>query len=247
MNNYTVLRDGTVRLVGIPALGILIPNVTGLVTNRFYRPIESAGNYLYFVLVSFLVWEGNIRLMYFIRQKYPWTRGTYPKIVIALFLVNVVYSSLVSALLLKGWRLWSREPRDDHGPLVNAVLMIVIAACFIGNIYEILFLNREKEQNESRVEQLNTAKAQAELEALKNQIDPHFIFNSLNTLSFLIARDPKKSAIRSPVQRSASETSITATNSLQKGISSLRITLNRLQSSYRSSGFDTIAGLDCNN
>lgn len=163
MNNYTVLRDGTVRLVGIPALGILIPNVTGLVTNRFYRPIESAGNY------------------------------------------------------------------------------------FIGNIYEILFLNREKEQNESRVAQLNTAKAQAELEALKNQIDPHFIFNSLNTLSFLITRDPKKSAIRSPVQRSASETSITATNSLQKGISSLKITLNRLQSSYRSSGFDTIAGLDCNN
>ncbi len=41
------------------------------------------------------------------------------------------------------------------------------------------------------MQQLNVAKVQAELEALKNQIDPHFIFNSLNTLSFLITRDPK--------------------------------------------------------
>src|SRR4030095_12712042 len=30
----------------------------------------------------------------------------------------------------------------------------------------------------------------AELVALKNQIDPHFIFNSLNTLSYLISTDP---------------------------------------------------------
>ena len=37
-----------------------------------------------------------------------------------------------------------------------------------------------------RSEQLERARAEAELEALKNQIDPHFIFNSLNTLSHLI-------------------------------------------------------------
>jgi len=45
------------------------------------------------------------------------------------------------------------------------------------------------------MEQLNIAKAQAELEALKNQIDPHFIFNSLNTLSFLITRDPQNARL----------------------------------------------------
>ena len=191
MNNHTVLRDGTVRLIGIPTLGVIIPNLAGLITNRFYRSIELVGNYLYFITVFFLVWEGNIRLMYFIREKYPWSRGSYPKIIIALFLVNIVYSGLISALLLKAWRSWSREPAGDNGPLCNAVFLFILAACFIANIYEILFLNREKEQNESRVEQLNIAKAQAELEALKNQIDPHFIFNSLNTLSFLITRDPK--------------------------------------------------------
>ena len=71
MNNNTVLRDRTVRMIGIPTLGILIPNLAGLITNRFYRSIELVGSYLYFVAVFFLVWEGNIRLMYFIRERYP--------------------------------------------------------------------------------------------------------------------------------------------------------------------------------
>ncbi|MGN6420018.1 MAG: sensor histidine kinase, partial [Pseudobacter sp.] len=39
---------------------------------------------------------------------------------------------------------------------------------------------------------LEQAKAEAELEALRNQIDPHFIFNSLNTLSHLIEEKPQK-------------------------------------------------------
>jgi LytS/YehU family sensor histidine kinase len=46
-----------------------------------------------------------------------------------------------------------------------------------------------------RNEQLERTKAEAELEALKNQIDPHFIFNSLNTLSHLIDSRPEKAKL----------------------------------------------------
>src|SRR3984957_148033 len=111
MNNNLMLRDRTVRLIGIPTLGILIPNLAGLITNRFYRSIDLVGSYLYLIVVFLLVWEGNIRLMYFIRARFPWTRGSYYKIIIALFLVNVVYSGLISALLLKSWRIWYSEPQ----------------------------------------------------------------------------------------------------------------------------------------
>src|SRR6185437_16068934 len=122
-------------------------------------------------------------------EKFPWTRRAYYKIIVALFFANVVYSGVLSFLLLRLWLICSREgPSEEH--LLNTVLVIIIGACFITNIYEIVFLHQEKAYNETRVEQLNVAKAQAELEALKNQIDPHFIFNSLNTLSFLITRDP---------------------------------------------------------
>ena len=195
MNRQHALNDRMVKILGIPALGILVPNLTGLITNRLYTPSELAACYLFFIVIAFLVWEGNVRLMYFIRERIPWSKRSYYRIIVALFLANVVYSGIISTVLLRLWILASREPPDNNDHLVNTVLIIIIAACFITNIYEIIFLNLEKEYNESRVEQLNVAKAQAELEALKNQIDPHFIFNSLNTLSFLITRDPKNARL----------------------------------------------------
>jgi len=63
---------------------------------------------------------------------------------------------------------------------------------FITHVYETAFLVKESESEIVRNEQLERAKAEAELEALKNQIDPHFIFNSLNTLSHLIEEKPLK-------------------------------------------------------
>ena len=195
MTSQQALNDRMVKLIGVPVMGLLIPNLSGLISNRLYSLSELVACYLFFITVAFLVWEGNVRLMYFIRARYPWTKKSYYKIIISLFFANIVYSGLVSSVLLKLWFYCSHETRPGNEAIVSTVLIIIIAACFITNIYEILFLNREKEVTESRVEQLNVAKAQAELEALKNQIDPHFIFNSLNTLSFLITRDPKSARL----------------------------------------------------
>jgi sensor histidine kinase YesM len=195
MNKQIVLNDRLVKALGVPALGLFIPNLSGLITNRLYSYSELVACYLFFIVVAFLVWEGNVRLMYFIRARFPWSKRSYYKIIIALFFANIVYSGVLSGVLLRLWQYCSHEPQGENQHLINAILIIIIAACFITNIYEILFLNLEKEYNETRVEQLNVAKAQAELEALKNQIDPHFIFNSLNTLSFLITRDPKNARL----------------------------------------------------
>ena len=59
-------------------------------------------------------------------------------------------------------------------------------------MYETVFLVKEAETEKVQRAQIEQAKAEAELEALKNQIDPHFIFNSLNTLSHLIEDRPEK-------------------------------------------------------
>jgi sensor histidine kinase YesM len=190
MNNREFIQDRAIKLLAIPLLGIVIPNLGGLITNGIYSLPVLILSYGYFVLVSLAVWQGNVWIMYFIRKKFRWQYHQYYKIILTLFLANVIYSGVASALLLNCWRLFSLETYSFPGPLVRTTIIIIVAACFVTNMYEIVFLNQEREYNQSRADQLNIAKAQAELEALKNQIDPHFIFNSLNTLSFLIIKDP---------------------------------------------------------
>lgn len=44
----------------------------------------------------------------------------------------------------------------------------------------------------TETEQLKTAYAKSRLEGLRTQVNPHFLFNSINTLSSLISEDPEK-------------------------------------------------------
>lgn len=62
---------------------------------------------------------------------------------------------------------------------------------FVTHAYETMFLIRERESDMLRVERLERARTQAELGALKAQVDPHFLFNSLNTLGHLIENNAR--------------------------------------------------------
>lgn len=189
------INDKPVKLLAIPLLGILIPNLTGIITHARYSTGEIIGSYLFFIFVSFVVWEGNVQLMRMIKRKYKWGHRSYYKTILALFVSNALYSGTSSVLLLLLWLFLSRETYTDWHPIFYTSVIIIITANLVTNTYENFFLNQEQVNALSRVEQLSLAKAQAELIALKNQIDPHFMFNSLNTLSFLISSDPQSAKL----------------------------------------------------
>jgi LytS/YehU family sensor histidine kinase len=72
-------------------------------------------------------------------------------------------------------------------------IAVCIAAVIIFTlVYEILFLSKEREMDTRIVDQLDKERSQAELQALTNEMDPHFIFNSLNTLNHLIVNRPQQ-------------------------------------------------------
>ena len=184
------LRDWPIKLLAIPLLGIVIPNLTGIISHSRYSTGEIIASYLFFIFISFVVWEGNVKLMRLVKRKYKWGHRNYYKTILAFFASNVLYSGTMSVLLLLVWMFLSHETYTNWRPILYTTLIIIVTANLVTNTYENFFLNQEQLNTLSRVEQLSLAKAQAELIALKNQIDPHFIFNSLNTLSFLISTDP---------------------------------------------------------
>jgi LytS/YehU family sensor histidine kinase len=62
----------------------------------------------------------------------------------------------------------------------------------IGGIYEAIYYFRKWKNIEVEAEMLKKENLQSQLDSLKQQVNPHFLFNSLNTLSSLMRKDVNK-------------------------------------------------------
>lgn len=72
--------------------------------------------------------------------------------------------------------------------------LIAGGICTIVNqaVYETEMSFRRIRASQLEAEQLKKAQLQTQLDSLKEQVNPHFLFNSLNSLSSLITTDPNK-------------------------------------------------------
>lgn len=66
---------------------------------------------------------------------------------------------------------------------------------FLNALSAVYFFNRKYREKELEAEKLKSLTLSAKYEALNSQINPHFLFNSLNTLSTLINSDPKRANV----------------------------------------------------
>jgi sensor histidine kinase YesM len=185
------INDIGFRLILIPFFGIAVPLITGMINQKNISHWQFKLSFLYTILIAFVVWQGNRYLLFTLRSYFNWFNKPVKKI-IALLLAVSFYTIPVSSLMLTGWYHVFAQGKVNRDTVFTSTLIIMICVIFITHVYETVFLVKESESEILKNEQLERARAEAELEALKNQIDPHFIFNSLNTLSYLIEENPAK-------------------------------------------------------
>ena len=65
-------------------------------------------------------------------------------------------------------------------------------ALVVSGIFYAFFYSKHRQENRVQEQKIIARTASAQFDALKNQLDPHFLFNSLNVLTSLIDEDPRQ-------------------------------------------------------
>ena len=149
--------------------------------------------YAFFLLGASIIWIINRYVIFYFRYRYPRFKSFGYRVRIQL-LINICISALPVLILSYIYDiLFERVPFDvffiHSGELYFTSLFLVL---LINVFYECLFLVEYWQMSELEAERYRKASLEARYQNLKNQLNPHFLFNSFNTLANLIDEDSQK-------------------------------------------------------
>lgn len=185
-----MIKDALLKLIFIPILGIGLPVISGIISYELYSVPELIGANLFFILTSYLIWAGCNWIHVRLRPVYAPVSRLFARVATICF-VSALYGACTGGISSLVWFKVSREV-FNWASVYKFIAACVAAVIIFTLVYEILFLNKERELDNKIVDQLDRERSQAELQALTNEMDPHFIFNSLNTLNHLILNNPQQ-------------------------------------------------------
>ena len=113
-------------------------------------------------------------------------------LIIPLFLIPYFAICIIFLVFIQPYFDWSYPEFGEPSYSVQLVTGVVIFFLDIG-IYEALHLFVELKDSKIQEERLKKENLNTQLLNLKHQISPHFLFNSLNTLIYLIDTDKERS------------------------------------------------------
>lgn len=108
---------------------------------------------------------------------------------IAVDLTMTTMLSIVSTALINYIIMYGNKTIDEV--LINSITIVPINLIIVSQI-EIYIYHRQQADTEKRLGEMEKERALYQLEALKNRISPHFLFNSLNILASLAYQDADK-------------------------------------------------------
>lgn len=98
-----------------------------------------------------------------------------------IFLVRMFMSVVITQNSFEAF-LANERPRF----YVVALIITMVVTLF----FHVIYFYKKTQENKVKEQKIIAGTASAKFESLKNQIDPHFLFNSLNVLSSLIEENP---------------------------------------------------------
>jgi len=170
----------------MPLVGILIVGVY-MISYGITDPSESLKLIIHGIVMTSGLWLGCIVIVTFLWKRYPWETWPLKHLLLEIILILVytlIFSSIFYTLEKKYWIV------PDIGNIGIEIFLTLLITYFITALHESVFFYQQWKYNFSRSVRLEKDNLEAKYESLKAQVNPHFLFNSLNGLSTLVGDNP---------------------------------------------------------
>ena len=178
------IKEVYVRWLGIPILGILI--------TIFAKHDDHNLTFLQKVLISMVFtayyWNVAFFMFMYFRKRFPEIRQTPKRLLFTILALSVflIFGGVPIRLILGLATISDFTNFDIYFKFAG----INFAAAFlVGSVYEAVYFFENWRSTIQINEALKIQQIRMQFEVLQNQMSPHFLFNSLNTLTALIAEN----------------------------------------------------------
>lgn len=144
-------------------------------------------NFLFSSLVTFFAWSGNTWIFSTLAIKYPLFHQNTKRILLS-FTFITLYTNFILFIvnILTAYLFDKMDVLLSFNTLFRNIVIATIVTFFVAFIYESIRFYTKWKEAMIETETLKKENLKAELESLKSQISPHFLFNSLNALASII-------------------------------------------------------------
>jgi two-component system, LytTR family, sensor kinase len=177
--------------IGVPVLAFLVPLLFYGIEFEIYL---ACFRHSWFVAIPYVgvLWLGDRTIMMLAYRKFPSPKQNTQRLALSTLFI-FIYTAIITALM-HGFTTISQNNNPFIIKTTYAVGLVanLFTTVAIIAIYEALFYWAQFKKQLVLTERLQSENSMAQLEALKNQVNPHFLFNSLNTLVSIIPEDANK-------------------------------------------------------
>lgn len=159
---------------------------------RNYSLLQPFESYLFSIAYTFVIFEILFRFNKKLGRKWSWERFPFQR-----FFLQFISNAFIAILIVGSFRWIVRILMDniyyvrllDEMILVGLILFII----FVFVITDLsVFLMHKWRFSLAELERFKKENAEFRFESLRSQVNPHFLFNSLNTLSSLVYESQEK-------------------------------------------------------
>ncbi len=178
------MKNRVVNIIGIPLLTLL------LFVFECSDPQYYMSELIWSFFISLILWQGNALIIKGLNNYIPWRQHAAPRVFIQIGL-SILFTAWLSYLAVK--YLYSGVYEAHFSSLVfrRHLFVFLIISLLYNAIYTGSHFFGKWRLSIVEAEELKRQNIISQYESLKNQINPHFLFNSVNTMIGLIDDDPK--------------------------------------------------------